>query len=210
MGLDLYQQLTAYGSIYQTSFKLPKPHDFVKWTEDNFNYLQYNPRKNINRYGLSITSLDGGLSGIPDLDSLPEYNQENGTMYIETDFNVPTPVYDYPDLKKILDPIKKYICRTHVLKIGPGGFFPPHRDFRGCNYRSYRLIIPLKNVNPPEHTFIINNTIQYWEPGSVYFVDTALMHYLFNASSVYTYMIVINVVLNQESINFVTHNLKYK
>ena len=43
---------------------------FVAWTEENFEYVQYNPRKPINRYGLSVTSLDGGCSCIPDLDSL--------------------------------------------------------------------------------------------------------------------------------------------
>ena len=36
----------------------------------------YNVRKPNNRWGLSITSLDGGLSGIPDLDSVYEYNKK--------------------------------------------------------------------------------------------------------------------------------------
>ena len=36
----------------------------------------YNTRKPNNRWGLSVTSLDGGLSGIPDLDSLSEYNKK--------------------------------------------------------------------------------------------------------------------------------------
>ena len=42
-------------------------------------WKQYNPRKPNNRQGLSITSLDGGLSGVPDLDSLFEYNKQNNT-----------------------------------------------------------------------------------------------------------------------------------
>ena len=37
----------------------------------------YNLRNSNNRWGLSVTSLDGGLSGIPDLDSLLQYNKIN-------------------------------------------------------------------------------------------------------------------------------------
>ena len=48
----------------------------------------YNLRKSHQRWGLSITSLDGGLSGIPDLDSLYEYNKKNGT-------NIANPRYKY-------------------------------------------------------------------------------------------------------------------
>ena len=47
----------------------------------------YNVRKPNNRWGLSITSLDGGLSGIPDLDSLYEYNKKNGTTIANQDIN---------------------------------------------------------------------------------------------------------------------------
>jgi len=45
----------------------------------------YNVRKPNNRWGLSITSLDGELSGIPDLDSLYEYNKNNGTNITNQD-----------------------------------------------------------------------------------------------------------------------------
>ena len=61
----LYSYLTVYGSMYETKHKLKNPDKFLSWTEDNFDYVKYNPRKDINRYGLSITSLDGGLSGRP-------------------------------------------------------------------------------------------------------------------------------------------------
>ena len=45
-------------------------------------WVKYNPRKDgYNRYGLSVTSADGGFSGIPDLDSLREYNKINGTTF---------------------------------------------------------------------------------------------------------------------------------
>lgn len=210
MKLDLYSYLTAYGSIYETTHFISDSEQFVDWSEKEFTYVQYNLRKDIRRYGLSITSLDGGVSGIPDLDSLYEYNKENNTRYSERAFRSFTPVFNFKSLKNILEPIKKYLFRSHVLKLDPGGFFPPHRDFRGMNIDSFRLIIPLKNLNPPGFNFILEDKLVHWSYGTVYFVDTAKMHYLFNASFNPSYMIVLNVDLNEETIKFVTENLREK
>jgi hypothetical protein len=182
---------------------------FIRWTEENFDYVKYNPRKNINRLGLSITSLDGGVSGIPDLDSLLEYNKEHNTSYNERDFKTKTPVYDN-ELKQVLNPIESSIFRSHIIKIQPGGFFPPHRDFYGLNIDSFRLVIPLAYCNPPTFNFIVDDKLQYWEDGYVYFVDTAKMHYLFNAGPLDTYLVVINCDLNENSVRYVTENFKYR
>lgn len=206
---ELYNNLTAYGHFCPTKLMMHDPQKFVDWTEQNFTYVRYNPRKPIERYGLSITSLDGGLSGYPDLDSLPEYNRVNTPQLHETDFNVPTPVYDYPELKVILDPIKEHICRSHVLKLDPSGYFPPHRDYRRDVFNTFRLLIPLTNMNPPRHNFVMEDKIVHWEEGAMYFVDTAKMHYLFNASFEPTYMIVINAILNTTTVDYVLSNLKY-
>ena len=205
----LYNYLTVYGNMYETTHKLKNARKFVSWTEEHFEYVKYNPRKDINRYGLSITSLDGGLSGRPDLDSLYEYNKENNTNYNERDFTKFTPVYEYEDLKNCIAPIEKDIFRSHILKLNPGGYFPPHRDFYGMNIDSFRIIIPLENMDPPNFTFVIEDKIQQWIMGSLYFVDTAKMHYLFNASFNPTYMIVFNVNLNKNTINFITQNMKH-
>jgi len=207
MSLELYSHLTVYGSVYATNHFLSKSEKFVTWTEENFNYTHYNLRKDIRRYGLSITSLDGGISGVPDLDSLKDYNRENNTALIERDFSTTTPVYEHPDLKKILDPIRPHLFRSHILKLDSGGFFPPHRDFGGLNIDSFRLIIPLQNTNVPEFTFIVDDKIQHWVNGRVYFVDTAKMHYLFNAGFKPTYFIVLNVALNTDTVNYVTTQL---
>ena len=210
MTLELYSNLATYGSVYQTSHYMDDTKGFVKWSEENFEYVKYNPRKDVNRYGLSITSLSGGVDGVPDLDSILEYNRENGTEYTENDFATPTPVYDYPSLSKVLDPIKDHICRSHVLRMDPGGFFPPHRDFGGDNFTSYRILIPLQNMNPPDFSFIVEDKIQNWVNGYLYFLDAAKMHYLFNASFASTYMIVLNVVINKHTVDFVTKNLRYR
>ena len=210
MSLELYNHLTAYGTVIETSFRLNNPSAYVQWTEENFDYVRYNPRKDVNRWGLSLTSLDGGMSGIPDLDSLFDYNKDYGTTYGERDFSTTTAAYNYPDLAEILLPIKQHLFRSHILRINPGGFFPPHRDYRGMNIDSYRIIIPLQWCNPPNFTFIIDGKVQTWEYGSVYFADTAKMHYLFNASFDPSYMAVFNVSLNEETINFITRNMRQK
>lgn len=207
--INLYNELTIFGSVYPLKYRVRKPYEFVEWTETNFDYVKYNPRKEINRFGLSITSLDGGVSGIPDLDSIKEYNRDNNTSYSEKDFVIHTPVYDHTEISKILEPIKYEICRSHILKLGPGGFFPAHRDFVRNYFDTFRLIIPLYNVNPPKSVFIIDNKIHYWKEGQMYFVDTAKIHYLFNASMESSYWIVVNAFLNDKTIDYVTTNMEY-
>jgi len=208
MTIELYQHLSLYGDVYSTTHKLHDPNAFIEWSEKNFKYVKYNPRKDVNRYGLSITSLNGGLDGVPDLDSLYEYNKENDVRYRERDFKTLTPVYKYENLKKILEPISSHLFRSHVIRLDPGGFFPPHRDFRGMILDSFRVIIPLANMNPPAFTFIVDGNIQHWNYGNLYFVNTAKMHYLFNASFSPAYMAVLNVDLTVDTIEFITNNLK--
>lgn len=200
--------LTAYGSCYELAKVFPDSDEFVNWTEKNFQYVQYNPRKNIKRYGLSITSLDGGLTGIPDLDSLTEYNKLNGTLYNNSDFRKFTPVYNYDKLKEILDPIKKDIGRTHVIKLDSGGYFPPHRDISGTKFDCFRLFIPLKNTNNSNFIFVIDDKLQHFSKGSVYFLDSAKIHSLINYGNSPCYMVVVNVDVTEESVSFVTRNLK--
>jgi len=206
--LDLYNQLTVFGSVYQTKHRMRDYNDFVNWTEDNYDYVLYNPRKKVERYGLSITSLDGGLSGRPDLDSVPEYNRENNTEYDERDFKTKTPVFYYESLKNMIEPVADDIFRSHVLKLEPGGFFPPHRDINNNKIDTYRALVPLANMNPPSFNFVIDNQLHHWENGHLYFVDTAKMHYLFNCSFEPTYMIVFNIDLNQKTVEYITRNLK--
>ena len=56
-------------------------------------WSRYNPRKNIERYGLCVLNDKGMLGPGPALDSLWEYNNENGTSINETDCNIPTELY---------------------------------------------------------------------------------------------------------------------
>jgi len=209
MSNELYSMLTNYGSMIMLKNKLNDPKQFVDWTEQNFDYVRYNPRKKVDRWGLSITSLDGGLSGIPDLDSLKEYNKENHTSYTEKSFNVPTPVLEHTELKDFLEPIKDNIFRSHILKLNPGGYFPPHRDYYGTKFGSFRIIVPLVNFEPPEVNFVLEDKILNWRAGHMYFLNTAKMHYVFNSSFNPSYWIVLNLSTKQETIDFVISNIKF-
>ena len=205
----MYQTLTQYGDFIELDVTT-NAEQLVSWA-DTFDWVKYNPRKDVNRWGLSITSLDGGLSGIPDLDSLYEYNKENKTEYAESDFNVPTLVLN-DQIKNILQPWDTHYYRTHFLKFGPGGFFPPHRDW---NYTTgepvdYRLIMPLRNVNPPSFNFVLEDRTLHWEPGRLYFLNTLKMHYLFNSSFTDSYWMVVNVALNDDTIKATLERLNQK
>lgn len=207
MSID-FLTLTAYGDQIELKPTIDSKK-FVRWTEDNFKYVRYNPRHDVNRWGLSITSLDGGLSGIPDLDSLHQYNIENNTSHAETDFDVITQVYEqYNELQKIIEPWKDYMFRSHVIRLGPGGFFPPHRDTYHYDINTFRLIVPLHNCNPPNVFFNLEENVMHWEQGRMYFLNTTKVHTLFNASFDNSYWIVFNIKCNKDSVNAVLRNLK--
>jgi hypothetical protein len=211
---DLYNSLTNFGSVIQLRNKLVDTKELVRWTEDNFKYVPYNPRKKVERFGLSLTSLDGGVTGVPDLDSLKEYNKEHGTNYTEHSFDIPTPVLDHNKLQQFVEPIKNDIFRSHILKLDPGGFFPPHRDYyatgtKSTNFASFRIIVPLQNFNPPRFNFVLEDKILHWEAGYMYFMNTAKVHYFFNASFDPSYWIVFNVNTTKETVDFIIRNVEF-
>ena len=95
--------------------------------------------------------------------------------------------------------------RTHILRLDPGGYFPKHRDFKGNNFSSVRLICPLKNPC----TFILEDKILEWQESELYFLDTAKVHYLFNATFMPSYWLVVNLHLNEETYSIITDNFRY-
>ena len=201
--------LTQYGS--QIELDITTDPEALISHANNFKWVKYNPRKDVNRWGLSVTSLDGGITGVPDLDSLYEYNKENNTSHSEKEFNVPTPVLN-EQIKNVLEPWQGEYYRTHFLKFGPGGFFPPHRDW---NYTtgvadSFRLIMPLRNVNPPSFNFVLEDKTLHWDIGRLYFVDTLKMHYLFNSSFTDSYWLIVNVDLDVKTIEATLERLNQK
>ena len=191
-----YNSLLSFGDLIPLKLKCDVKKLFDETEE--FVYLKYNPRKNIERYGLSITSLDGSLNGI-DLDSIKEYNKENNTEYDELSFNKFTEVYNVSsEIQKIIEPFKNHIGRSHILHLAEGGYFPPHRDLPVYveQQNSLRVLIPLKGCNPPDMYFMYEDKPLHFEHGRAYFLNTNKSHNLFAFKD--SYMIVLNIKTSEE------------
>ena len=200
----LYECLTRYGDCYKLKFN----HDiktFLKSIEPfETDWKQYNPRKKIERYGLSITSLDGGFSGIPDLDSIRDYNIKHNLELDEPDFNTKTLVWPY--VKPWLKNFDDHLGRTHIIKQSPGGMFPPHRDEYSREMVSFRLFIPIMNCSQPEMYFILDEKILNFQHGFAYFINTCKEHTVFTTLGE-SMFIVANINLNEDSVDAVLENM---
>ena len=201
-----YTSLLSFGDFISLKLKcdVKKLFDEIK----QFSFSQYNPRKDIKRYGLSITSLDGSINGI-DLDSIKDYNIENKTEYDELSFNKLTDVYySSNEIQKVVKPFIKHLGRSHILYLPEGGYFPPHRDlpvyYEGQN--SLRVLIPLKGCNPPDLYFMYENKPLYFEHGRAYFLNTNKAHNLFSFKD--SYMIVLNIKTSEEVYKIIGDNFK--
>ena len=205
MSFELFNILTAYGDQIQLNLERDPYIILNDLKQFDNKWEQYNPRKNINRWGLSVTNLDGSLGPGPDLDSLYEYNKENNTNISESDFIVPTPVYDI--VRQYCEPFKEWLFRSHILKLGPGGFFPNHVDNIGPTINSFRLLVPLQVCDPKDNGYFIyeQNKILFWKYGCLYFFNTCKRHTIFNANDEYDHIVLImNIKLTEESVSTVT------
>jgi len=143
----------------------------------------YQPHKpGYNRFGLSVTSLDGGYSGEPDLYSLREYYKIHGKSYQEIDFKKRTSMVEFiPELNEIIDYFEPGTGRCHFLRLDRGGFFPPHRD-NGANadVPTFRILIPINNFNSNDMKWIQEDSILNLRMGTAYFINTTRLHSVFS------------------------------
>lgn len=155
-------------------------------------WKRYNPHKlDNNRWGLSVTSLDGEFDGVPDLYSLREYNMIHRTRYSEHDFHTRTSIVEEVGLNAFLDIWGDELGRTHFLRLNQGGFFPYHRD-NGIVLppTTARVLIPI-DWNPDGVFWIQDNSIVRLKEGSAYFINTSKPHTIFS-----TYDSALLLVLN--------------
>ena len=203
-----YHQLISYGDQIELETRC-NPDRLLKEIKD-FEWKQYNPRKEINRYGLSVTSSDGTRNGI-DLDSLYEYNRENNTKFDEDSFKTFTDVYyKSEEVQKLVEPFKPWLWRTHFLNFKRGGYFPPHRDMRTSKeQKSMRLLVPISLCNPSDMYFMYEDKPLYFKYGSVYFLNTNKKHSIFSYSDK-SIMLVMNVECTEDSVEKVTKLFRWK
>jgi hypothetical protein len=154
---------------YEDLIELSIPIDQTKFNELTYNWIPYNPRKNINRWGCSITSLDGNDSGLIDLDSLLEYNKINNTKHIEKDFNQKTKhsfPFDYF--------LKNFeVGRSHFLKLGVGGHFPWHRD---PDDFTFRIIYTIENCEWTNLVWLEEDRVLPLKNNKWYYINTKKRH----------------------------------
>lgn len=204
----MYSAITTYGDVIVTKL-YQKPKTILNELEEfSDNWKPYNARKHPGREGLSITSLDGGLSGIPDLDSVQEYCRINNVELVEMDFKTRTPTYKI--VADLIEPFKNDLGRSHFIRHKPGGFFPPHRDIGKDlkEIKSFRLFIPLKNCNPPQTWFMLDRKPLTFEHGRAYFINTCIEHTVFSCAD--AMFIVFNVAVNSNTVDTLLQQMQYR
>lgn len=204
----IYKDILQYGTKFSTRL-YEDPKKICKELDTfSHEWKPYNPRKKVGREGLSLFSLDGGFSGIPDLDSVKEYCIEHQVVLNEMSFNKPTEAASIVDT--YTKPFEGYVGRSHVIRMSPGGMFPPHRDHggRGGNAEVFRLLVPLYGCNPPSMWFCLEEQPLHFEHGRAYFINTLQEHTVF---AVYDCaFIVFNIAVNGRTVEALIRNQQWR
>lgn len=185
--------------------------DFPKWDlnkimtvlDKHSGWKEYQPHKpGYNRYGLSVTSLDGGFSGKPDLYSLREYQNMYGESYNELSFKKRTNIVQFlPELNEFLDFWEPNLGRTHFLRLDKGGFFPPHRDNGALvSVPTFRILVPIHNFGINDMKWIQEERVLNLTLGQTYFINTSRLHSLFSYVD-NCVMLVLNIGVDEQILN---------
>mgnify|MGYP001161059121 FL=1 len=161
-------------------FKKDKLLEELKPFEND--WKKYNPKKPNNRFGLSVTSIDGGLHGIPDLTSLRDWEIQTGEQIHNHDLNVPTDVYkNCPTLQAILEPWKPWLGRCHFLRMDRGSFFPEHFDINKEDY-SYDEVrfIGFVKCNEYDFKWIYDDRVIKGNQGTLWYFNGNKRHSVFS------------------------------
>lgn len=168
---------------------------------NDLHWVQYNPRKEVNRFGASITSLDGEMTGIPDLDSLYEFNKINKTEFRESHFRKFTPQgARFQFLEEKFD-----VGRSHFIRLGSGGFFPYHRDL-GLDV--FRIIYCIKSCHPTNFVWLQGDKSLQMQDGCWYYVNTKQAHATFSFFG--CEFAVFNILKSERSMRALMENLEIK
>lgn len=200
---SLYQQLFIYGDFIPLKFKINLEQYSNEIGQFDKNWVVYNKQRgDTGRLGLSITSLDGGMSGDPDLQSLYQYSKETGKNISENQFCNPTEAFKkLSSLHELLNFFNGGLGRCRLVKFSPGGHFPPHRD-QSIKYNVpdyFRIFIPLINTGQNSLYFIYDDKKISYEPGRAYLFNALKTHSVFSfANDVHTFAM--SLQLNENNI----------
>jgi len=166
------------------NFKKDKLLEELKPFEKDWKRYNYNTKKPNNRWGLSVTSIDGGLHGVPDLSSLRDWETQTGQVIHNHDINVPTDVWKKcPTLQTILEPWKPWLGRCHFLRMDRGSYFPEHFDINKEDY-SYDEVRFVGFVKSNEYDFkwIYDDRVIKRNSGSLWYFNGNKKHCVFSFS----------------------------
>lgn len=149
--------------------------DEIKAFEDKWRDYLPRPDRPNNRYGLLLSGLPGNTCESPA--SLPEIRRENQDPTIhDIDLNVFTDAYyGLPSLQPIMDFFAP-LGRTYLLKMGPGSYFPPHRDDPLLSRKTFRIAGFLGGVEEDNYIWYMDNRRINISPGDFAYVDTRKTH----------------------------------
>jgi hypothetical protein len=211
--LLLYQQLFLYGDFIPLNIKIELSLFQQEIESFQDQWVVYNKHKgSTGRWGLSITSLDGGMSGEPDLQSLYEYAQVSGQNISENQFNKPTEAYHrLTSLHPLLRSFSGGLGRCRIVRFDRGGFFPPHRD-QSVSYQVpdyFRIFVPLISTGENLLYFIYDDKKIFYEPGRAYLFNALKTHSVFSfINGAHTFAM--SLSLNQQNIKDVISRLEVR
>ena len=179
--LNVSEYIASFGDFIE----LDLPHwdqetiEAVKNEPDWIYYNQFKP--GFNRWAIPLVSPDGSYN--PNyVGSLNDYYRNTGNLVEEKDFKVKTPIVSkYHALQRSIDFWGEDICRSHILKLDKGGFFPPHRDSTWVMpVNMFRIAIPLMNFGQYQAKWYLEDKALNFEMGKTYFINTSKIHHLFS------------------------------
>lgn len=173
------------------------------------NWCPYNQKKDThnNRWGLPITSHSGDVMDNYHLNSFGYMQKYHNVEMKEENFSKTTQVYDaLPQIQPVIDMFKPDIGRVHFLKIGEGGFFPPHVDHIGACPEYIRLIAVFGKCKPENFVQMLGGVPTYFDPGYFYFANFQREHSVFSFTN-YVYSMILTVKLNQRTHDLILKNM---
>ena len=171
-----------WGDVVELDFPKMDLNNIRKICDSHPGWKEYQGHKKPNnRFGLSVTSLDGRFDG-PDLNSLREWERIHGEAYNEADFTTRTNVCALiPELDEYLNFWEPNLGRTHFLRLDKGGFFPPHRDNGAIvAVPTFRIMIPIYNFGINDMKWVQEEKLLRFDLGATYFINTSRLHSLFS------------------------------
>lgn len=200
----IQEKLRALGSVAPLNITFDKAKVDEQLSDSEDRWVFYNKsKKQYNRYGISLFSLDGSTSGEIDLNSIYEYNQANSTSYDEMSFRTPTEYWHtFTSISEPLKLFEPYLGRSHILRLDEGGFFPPHRDWNSA----FRLVA-FFDCEPWEMVLLMDDQKINYQPYRLYYMDTMKAHSLFSFKK-NSNILVLNLEPTWNSYETVVSNLR--